>query len=269
MAIGTAKPTADQLTAVPHHLIDVVDANKQLNIHQFVERAREAVMAIHKRGKRALVTGGSGFYLKAFFAPVVDRYSVDAATREYVQSIENAHGLDGLLASLRELNPVGLGSLDKNNPRRVSRALERCLVSGKTLIEQEKDFATQTSPFAEYGIRCCLLMRSKASLATRISQRTRLMIDQGLVDEVQSLLKGGIEENPSAYNAIGYRETIQWLREGSGDRQALESAICQSTRQLVARQMKWFRTQLKPDRILDLDRCQFEPDDFRPLLTGR
>src|ERR1051326_1637599 len=120
MDIGTAKPTAAERARVPHHLIDVCDVTGQMDITEYVKLARAALREIASRGRAALVTGGSGFYLKAFFAAVADEVAVSAEIRAEVAALSAPDAL----ARLRALNPNGLGSLDVANPRRVTRALE-------------------------------------------------------------------------------------------------------------------------------------------------
>lgn len=252
MDIGTAKPNAADRARVPHHLINIAPVSEPLNVSRYVELALHAVRDVQRRGKRVLVTGGSGFYLKAFYAPVADDTLPMPAARAEVEQIEQTLGLAGLLTRLRELNPNGLGSLDICNPRRVARALERCLASGKTLSELEQAFAKAESPFARWPKKTVLLTREKESLAARIAQRTTAMLEAGLVDEVKNLISAGIRQNSSATRAIGYRETLDWLEKGETDLAGLEAAISLSTRQLAARQRKWFRNQLEPDKTQEM-----------------
>ena len=248
---ATAKPTPAELAAVPHHLIDVVPVREQLTVVDYLERARRTVADIHARGKRVLVTGGSGFYLKGFLAAVADDIPVSDAVRKEVFALEAAEGLPGLLRRLRELSP-DTGRLDVMNPRRVSRALERCLASGKTLPELERAFAEKPGVFDAFPKHVILLQRSEESLHARIAERTRRMLAAGLVEETERLRAEGLEENPSAAGSIGTREALQVLR-GELPRAKLEAAINQATRRLVAKQRKWLRHQLRPDRVVDLD----------------
>ncbi|WOO39287.1 tRNA (adenosine(37)-N6)-dimethylallyltransferase MiaA [Rubellicoccus peritrichatus] len=261
MDIGTAKPTIEEQAKVPHHLIDISSVSTQFNVHDFTQAARKVVLDIQSRGKRVLVTGGSGFYLKSFYAPVSDQYEPSEAVRTEIHELEFNGGLDAVVERLKQLNPDGVGELDLLNPRRVNRALERCLVSGKSLLEMRAEFDQTKGPFYEWTKRSCLLMRSKESLAKRIETRTHAMLAEGLADEVRQLVSDGIDRNVSASHAIGYRETLAWLDSGQelGD---LEASINQNTRRLVARQMKWFRNQFKADRIVDLDNDQFEVESL-------
>lgn len=243
--IGTAKPTREELARVPHHLIDIADVTERMDVTYYVTKAREAVAGILARGRRVLVTGGSGFYLKAFFAPVADDVVVPAGIRARVQRQLDEEGLGSLLAELRRLNPGGLGALDVRNPRRVTRALERCLASGRTLADLQAAFAAQPSPFADYAVTLCELVREPEELEARIVTRVEAMLRAGLVDEVRGLRARGLERNPSVAGAIGYRETLDFL-DGRLPESELAGAIARNTRALVRKQRTWFRTQLPP-----------------------
>ncbi len=246
MDIGTAKPTRAELGRVPHHLIDCHDVSENMDITRYVALARAAVESIFARGRAILVTGGSGFYLKSFFAPVADDVAVPPALRETLNQRLAAEGLPALVNELLRLNPVGLGALDTANPRRVQRALERCLATGRTLRELAADFAQQPAPFADFTVRLTCLQRDPDELKTRIAQRVDAMLAADLIEEVRALRALGLEQNVSAAKAIGYRETIDHL-DGRLARDSLAATIAQNTRALVKKQLTWFRTQLPLD----------------------
>ena len=245
MNIGTAKPTAAELGRVPHHLIDCCELTEQMDVTRFVAMARAALEDIVERGRDVLVVGGSGFYLRALFAPVADAVKVPAVIRDEVRSLS----ANEALAKLRALNPAGLGSLDVANPRRVSRALERCLASGDTLLSLAESFARQRPPFADWQVELTRIEREPADLEQRIATRVDAMLRAGLVDEVRGLLGRGLKENPSAVRAIGYREVIDLL-EGRLANDALAEEIVKNTRGLVKKQRTWFRTQLPGHRVV-------------------
>ena len=150
MDIGTAKPTRKEMAKVPHHCININPVNQSFDIAQFDSLARRTVEDILRRGKSVVITGGSGFYLKSFFEPVVDTIEVSDAIRAESESLFANYGLRGLLDHLKAVSPEGLGNLDTLNPRRVQRALERCLSSKKSLPVLQKEFAERPKPYAEY-----------------------------------------------------------------------------------------------------------------------
>ena len=245
MDIGTAKPTKGELARVAHHLIDICDLTERMDVTRYVTLARAAVVEIQGRGRTVLVVGGSGFYLKSFFAPVADTIAVPAALRTEIAQLPAGAALD----QLRALNPRGLGTLDVANPRRVSRALERCLVSGRPLLELLEEFARQPGPFSEWEMTLTELERPATELNERILRRVAAMLREGLVDEVKGLLVRGLRENQSAARAIGYREVIDFL-DGKLGEGKLAAEIAANTRALVKKQRTWFRTQLPVHEVV-------------------
>jgi tRNA dimethylallyltransferase len=257
MDIGTAKPTPAERTRVPHHLIDTCHVTERMDVTTYVARARAAVEEILARGRKVLVTGGSGFYLKCYFAPVADDINVSSAIRTTVGVLSP----EVALARLCELNPQGLGTLDLANPRRVTRALERCLASGRTYLELNAEFARAPSPFADFTIQLTTLDRAPKELEKRIEQRVAAMLSAGLFDEVRRLRELGLEQNPSAAKAIGYREVLAML-DGQTAERDVANEIAKNTRALVKKQRTWFRTQLPPHRAADAAAIQSALDLF-------
>ena len=252
MDIGTAKPTLEERNRVVHHLVDVRDPDQQMDIGEYVERAISTLRDIRQRGKRALVTGGSGFYLKAFFQPVVDTVVVSDATKAEVARIESSEGLEGLRRALKERDPDCGIELDTDNPRRVVRALERCWETGKSVRQLKEEFACQSNELIEAEKRLVVLERDRDSLNRRIGRRVSLMMAAGLIEEVERLRDQGFEANASAAGSIGYRETLAYLR-GEYGKDELVERIETNTRRLAKKQRTWFRTQLPVGQRIDLD----------------
>lgn len=246
MDIGTAKPTSAERARVPHHGLDLVDADKPFTIGDYVDYARHVVEDCARRAKPLIISGGSGFYARSFFHPVIDSTEPDAAVRERVRGMSPEEAL----AELCSLNPEGVKGLDLQNPRRVQAALERCLASGRPLALLQADYRAQPEPYAGYEKHLCLLSRSREDLHERIALRTRQMLDAGLVEEVRRLRAEGFEANASAAGAIGYRETLRWLSEESGDTSSLAEEIAHNTRRLVKKQNSFFRNQLPQGHTL-------------------
>jgi len=243
--LGTAKPTAAEQGRVPHHLIDILDVTERMDVARYVSLARAAVAEILARGREVLVVGGSGFYLRSFFAAVADQVAVPPAVRMEVALLST----ESALARLQMLNPSGLAGLDAANPRRVTRALERCLASGRTVAELAAEFARQPGPFADYRVELTRIERPPAELNARIASRVGVMLRDGLVAEVRQLAVVGLRENPSASRAIGYREVLAFL-DGALAESALAAEIAKNTRALVKKQRTWFRTQLPEHRVV-------------------
>lgn len=250
--IGTAKPTREERERVPHHLIDIRDANVAMDIGDYVKLAIATIEGIRSRGKRVLVTGGSGFYLKAFFAPVVDAVVVSPVVREQVLGIEASTGLEGMVRKLEELDPNCRIAVDIENGRRVIRALERCLETGKTIRELKTEFAAQSNLLTEAPKQLVVLTRDRDRLNERITLRVSEMLRSGLIDEVERLKAEGFEANASASGSIGYREALAHLR-GEYSLDELKETVATNTRRLAKKQRTWFRTQLPQGKTIKLD----------------
>ena len=243
MDVGSAKPTSEDRSKVIHHGIDLVDASELFSVLDYSLYAREVIDSAIDEKKPILITGGSGFYLQSFLSPVVDRVEVSLEVRQEVEQVNERQGLQGMLTILKKLNPHGLGELDVLNPRRVMRGLERCLTSGKTLLELKKEFEGQEKPYAGFEKRVLWLDRGNEEIESRIAKRTEQMLENGLLREAEKLVSSGIYNNPSASNSIGYRECIACLK-GEITELDLAKEINNSTRRLVSKQRKWFRKHL-------------------------
>lgn len=240
MDIGSAKPSHGDRQKVVHHGIDLVDVNKIFSVAEYSMYAKNVIERSLDKNVPIVVTGGSGFYLQSFLSPVVDEIEVSEEVRNRVGQINAEGGLDGMLKILQEFNPDGLGGMDVLNPRRVMRGLERCLASGKTILQLKKEFEGQGNPYGNFEKRVIWLDRENEDIEGRISRRTKVMLEDGLLEESKKLLSLGIETNSSASNAVGYRECIACLK-GEIASDELLAAINHSTRRLVSKQRKWFR----------------------------
>ena len=249
MDLGTAKPSAEERQRVPHHLIDVCEVTERVTVVDYAAWAQRVVSEIASRGRPVLVVGGSGFYLRSFFSAIGDDIAVPVELRNEGEQRLAREGLASLVSELRALNPEGLGTLDVANPRRVLRALERCRASGRTLVDLADAFARKPSPFADWALHVCRLDCDPSVLNQRIAQRVQAMLSAGLLEEVAELRRRGLERNPSAAGAIGYRESLAVLR-GTGSRETLAEEIARNTRALVKKQRTWFKTQLPSHRVL-------------------
>src|SRR5690625_1021538 len=261
MDIGTAKPSVSERNRVRHHLIDVAEPGESWSIHRYLEESVCIVDDILARGKRVLVAGGSGFYLKSFLAPVVDPVEIPEEIEERVRRLEK-EGLDTMVRELLRLDRSAGESLDLQNPRRVVRALERCFATGKSVQELRKEMEEQPFPFEDFKTHVTLLLREPEELRERIAQRVDKMLAAGLVEEVRRLLGRGLLKNRSAASAIGYREPIRFL-SGELSEADLREAIIRNTNRLVKKQRTWFRHQLPGARELNLSgRGEIDPAEL-------
>ena len=250
MDIGTAKPTKAEQCCVKHWGIDIVDPDETFSIKDYVLLSQEWVNDIISRGKNVLVVGGSGFYLNSFLTPVVDDISVSDDIVSYVDGLEKLGGFEKLLEELAKCNKKFPNNFDVKNPRKVKKALIRCLATGKSLVDLLNDFVTQTPPFPQLSKKVYEIVCPVEILKQRIIVRIEKMMKEGLLEEVKGLLDGKmiIPGTPAAL-AIGYRETIAYLNQPFS-LQILEKQIVENTYMLAKKQMTWFRHQLKIDRYI-------------------
>ena len=242
MDVGSAKPTAEERHRVRHHGLDLVEPSARYSVSQYVEMARAAIAEAHGRGKRILVTGGSGFYLAAFFGPVTDELEIPQAITDEVRTLQR-QGLASLLGRLRELEGAALPEwLDTQNPIRVAKALERRLASERSLDSLRDEFLTRKGPFADHPVTFELLERTDSELKTRIASRTEVMLRQGIIEESERLLAMRLDPELTSSRAVGYRAVMDWLEGGKRVAvSGLAERINLDTWALVRKQRKWFR----------------------------
>jgi tRNA dimethylallyltransferase len=236
--IGTAKPTANERAHVPHHLIDVVELHEPFDAAKFCALAGMALADISHRGKRAIFCGGTGLYFKAWLEGLGEAPPADAAVRAELERTP----LPVLLAELEQRDAETFSRIDRQNPRRVIRALEVIRLTGKPFSAQRAAWSTATQPATVLG-SCFALQRIPEDLHQRINVRVEEMFRRGLVEETRRLLAHGLEENRTAMQAIGYRQVVEHLR-GERDLGATIELVKVRTRQFAKRQMTWFRRQL-------------------------
>jgi tRNA dimethylallyltransferase len=220
----TAKPDKSTLAKAPHHLIGSVPLDEEMN----VEKYRAAAEAIIRRGKPIIVVGGTGLYVKALTHGVA---KLPAANKPLREKLERATSAE-LFRSLRTLDPIGAEKIDSQNRRRLVRAVEVCLVTGKPFSAQRTEWHEATPA---NGV---LLDRNRAELYARINQRVEEMFVAGVVDEVRAAKNIG----PTAEKTLGLRD-IQALIAGEISKTECIARIQQLTRRYAKRQLTWFRRQ--------------------------
>ncbi len=239
--IGSAKPTRRELDRVPHFGLDLAEISEVFDVVQFHAYAQEVVNEIAQRGKKILIVGGSGFFMSGFLRAISDGIDISREVRQSIEFQYQEKGLDSLLDDLKKFNPDGV-ELDTQNPVRVIRALERCTQTGKSLSQLQSEFEKLPSPYAHFSKQALWLDREDEELMDRIRSRTQMMVEGGLLAETENVLWQGIEKHPSLSVSVGYREAIEYLKNpGKLTQDELIDSITRSTRQLVAKQRKWFR----------------------------
>jgi tRNA dimethylallyltransferase len=235
MDIGTAKPTAAERRAVPHHLIDIVEPTDRYSAARFVADATRLVAEIEARGALPLLVGGTMLYFKALFGGLDAMPAADAAVRAEIDARARAVGWPALHAELAALDPPSAARLSINDAQRIQRALEVHRLSGKPLSAwHTKPRRTEPPPLL------ALEPRDRAWLHARIEARFAAMLEAGLVDEVRALRgRGGLDAELPSMRAVGYRQT--WAALEAGDCSALRASGSAATRQLAKRQLTWLR----------------------------
>ncbi|MFO1515173.1 MAG: tRNA (adenosine(37)-N6)-dimethylallyltransferase MiaA [Verrucomicrobiota bacterium] len=241
--LGTAKPTAAERARVRHHLLDVVELTEPFDAAKFVSLARVAVSQIQARGRVPVFCGGTGLYFKAYLEGLGEAPPSDEKLRAGLE----AAPLADLLRELEQRDPVTFARIDRNNPRRVVRALEVIRLTGKPFSEQRAEWQAGTSrgddrklPHTVPGI--LVLSRAATDLQARINARVDAMFAAGLVEETRQLRQRGLEQNKTALQAIGYRQVVEHLRRDRSLADTIE-LVKIKTRQFAKRQMTWFRKQ--------------------------
>jgi tRNA dimethylallyltransferase len=239
----TAKPDQGTLAKAPHHLIGTVPASEEMNAEKYREAAAQVIDEIRERGKRVIVVGGSGLYVKALTHGLA---KLPPANRKLRDALEQAT-LDELVRSLFELDPAGAKQVDRQNKRRLIRAVEVCLLTGRPFSQVRStgilpvSDSGQDAPWPHRQDACAtgiLLYRDRAELYARINQRVEQMFEAGVVEEVRGL------ENVSATakNTLGLAE-IRALLAGEISQPVCIAKIQQATRRYSKRQLTWFQRQ--------------------------
>ncbi len=236
MDIGTAKPTADEQSRIPHHMIDIVDPDENFDAVRFAEMARDKVMQLHQRGVMPLVVGGTGLYIKALLQGLFQSNPVDPKTRERLmkEAAENGSGI--LYDRLKRVDPDTADRLHPNDSYRIIRALETIESTGRSISEHQQEHGFSDEPFN--ALKICLQI-DRQKLYDRIDQRVDLMIEAGFVDEVKKLLGMGYSADLKSMQSIGYRHIVA-LIEGRLSRDECVRTLKRDTRRFAKRQFTWF-----------------------------
>lgn len=241
--IGTAKPSAEELARVRHHLIDVAELTETFDAARFVALASAAEDDIRARGRKPIFCGGTGLYLKALWEGLGESPPADPAIRVLLEAMP----AEEQLRELEQTDPATFAAIDRRNGRRVIRALEVIRLTGRPFSEQRARWGAAASPPRSAPILLGL-RRHPEDLRRRIDARVDAMFAAGLVEETRALLPR-LEQNRTALQAIGYRQVVEHLRGERGLAETI-ALVKQKTRQFAKRQGTWFRNQL-PVRWID------------------
>lgn len=240
MNIGTAKPTAEDMARVRHHMIDVVEPDAPFSCADYIRLAAKAVEDVSARGKLPIVCGGTGLYLDALLrgSDFSKESDPDEALRRELLEFAEKNGNEALHAELQKIDPESAAATHPNNVKRVARAIEIYRTSGKT--KTELDRLSRLAPEKYDATVIALRYNDRELLRSRIDKRVDMMIEEGLERETRELLELGIfEKNATAAQAIGYKEFLGYFKGESTFEECAE-LLKTATRKYAKRQMTWF-----------------------------
>lgn len=234
--IGTAKPSKEQLKKIPHYNISVLDFDEEDSVADFKERSDQYTSEIESKGKRVIYCGGSTLHLQSLIQPLDDIPDANPENIEMLNQTVEEKGLKYLFKKLEEVDPEYAGKMDGLNRQRIIRALDVWHQTGKPFSSFHSDDPV-TLP---ENMLFFALNHPRKILHERISKRTDLMIEEGLVEETNNLLEKGFDRNLQAFNTVGYKQAIQFL-DGDISREQMIKDIKTATRRYAKRQITWLR----------------------------
>ena len=238
MDIGTAKPTKQEMDGVPHHMLDVAEPGEAYSVSRYVEEATACVEDILARGKLPVICGGTGLYIDGLIRGTdYQPAGTDNGIREQLDGEWEAQGAEQMMARLAAVDPDSAARLHLSDKRRILRALEVYLATGETITAHNA--RTKEIPPRYEAVMIGLNTEPRQILYDRIDRRVGIMLEQGLLQEVQSLLEDGLLEGTAA-QAIGYKELLAYFR-GEMTLETAADLIRQKSRNYAKRQLTWFR----------------------------
>lgn len=250
LKIGTASPTPEQLARVKHHFVGHLALTDYYSAARYEEEAMERLASLFQTNDHALLTGGSMMYVDAVCKGIDDIPTVDAETRAFMMERYEQEGLEPLCAELRLLDPEYYRMVDLKNPKRVIHALEICHMTGRTYTS----FRTQSCKKRPFRIVKIGLRREREELYERINRRVDIMMEEGLLEEVKSVLP---YRHLNSLNTVGYKELFMYL-DGEWTLDFAVEKIKQNSRIYSRKQMTWFKR--------DADIHWFHPDEVEKIL---
>ena len=258
MNIATAKPTAEELRGIKHHLIDFVEPHEAYSVADYVEVARRTIAEISARGKLPIIAGGTGLYINSLIDNVeFAEIKADAAFRREMQSLADEKGAEFLLGKLREIDPLSAEILHENNTKRVIRALEVFHVTGRTMSAHKAASRLHPSPYEPLMLG---MNFHRTELYERIDRRVDLMLEMGLLDEAKSFYEA--ENSHTSIQAIGYKELLPFIK-GEAALAECVANLKKATRNYAKRQLTWFK---KDSRIRWIAPTELDTLDFAELV---
>lgn len=264
MDIGTAKIRREEMDGVPHHLIDILEPTEDFNVVRFQALARAAAEDIYSRGKIPIVAGGTGFYIQALLNDI-DFTQIDENTqfREEMERLAAEQGAEVLHERLRAVDPESAEAIHANNVKRVIRALEYYQQTGQKISEHNE---AEREKESAYNSAYFVLTDDRKILYDRIDKRVDLMMQEGLLEEVNALRLRGLKRESVAMQGLGYKELFGYF-EGEYPLEEAVRIIKRDTRHFAKRQLTWFRRERD---VIWLDKSEIGREDkqlIQQMLT--
>ena len=239
MDIGTAKPSPEMRAAVPHHLIDILNPDEAYNAGKFTEDADNIIHQLVKREKPAILLGGTNLYLKALIHGIIPIPVVSISIKTIVQGIYDSGGVEACYEELNQVDPRSAEKLHPNDVSRIMRALGVVMETGTSIQEYQDQHRFEED---RYQVLTIGLQWPRDTLYKRINHRVISMVDEGLIEEVESLLERGYHPELPSMKSIGYRQTCQFLN-GEIDKGEMIAEIQQKSRHYAKKQLTWHRNE--------------------------
>ncbi len=261
MDIGTAKPNKEEQQGVKHYLMDFVSPEERYSVADYKRDAKQAIKEILKKGKTPIVVGGTGLYVDSLIYEIeYPNIEFDEAYRTELEQRVKAEGLEKLYEEAEKIDPEATKKISENDEKRILRILEIYHATGKTKTQQEVE--SRKNP-VEYDYQVYALKWDRELLYERINKRVDLMLEQGLVEEVQGIIKRH-QKFPTAMQGLGYKEVVEFLKGNTTQEEMIEK-IKMETRRYAKRQMTWFR---KNKQTIWLDGQASIPENIEIILEG-
>lgn len=263
MDIGSAKVTKEEMQGVPHYLIDEFEPDEEFHVVRFQEYAKKYIQKIHAKGKIPILVGGTGFYIQAVLYDIdFTEKGSDTAYRDQLQEIADTRGAEALHSMLREVDPRSAEAIHANNVKRVIRALEFYQETGQKISEHNEEERAKESP---YKFAYFVLNDEREKLYGNIDLRVDLMMEQGLIAEVQALKERGFTRDMVSMQGLGYKEILDYL-DGALPLEEAVRILKRDTRHFAKRQLTWFRRERDVNWI-DKKICQYDTDQILNRMT--
>ena len=260
MDIGSAKITPREMQGIKHYLVDELMPEDDFNIYRFKQMALEALEEIYSEGKLPIIVGGTGFYIQGLLYDIdFTKQDVDMSYRHKLQKFADENGAHALHELLKDIDPVSYETIHENNIKRVIRALEYYEQNNEPISKHNEQERTKESP---YNFAYFVLNDMRQNLYNRIDKRVDIMMEEGLLDEIQKLKNMGYTKDMVSMQGIGYKEMLRYL-DGEYSLEDAVEKVKQESRRFAKRQLTWFR---REKEVIWIDKDKYDYDEGRIMM---